>query len=109
MNLYVKAENKFNNYYVNQDKYRKVIYNKDSKEVKFETLNKSAQLIYIKFKQQYDYEIEVKDNLETLLDNEYDYHLLYLVDNNPIIKSGFIFIDQRYRANAHSINIEEVE
>ena len=107
--LYELFKIKFSDYYINQDKYRKVIYNKDSKEVKFETLNKSAQLIYIKFKQQYDYEIEVKDNLETLLDNEYDYHLLYLVDNNPIIKSGFIFIDQRYRANAHSINIEEVE
>lgn len=100
---------KFSDYYINQDKYRKAIYNKNSKEIKFETLNKSAQLIYIKFKQHYGYEIEVKDNLETLLDNEYDYHLLYLVDSNPIIKSGFVFIDPKYKASAHSINIEEVE
>lgn len=107
--LFELFKNKFNDYYINQDKYRKVIYNNTLKEIQFETLNKSAQLIYIKFKQNDDYEIEVMDTLHTPLDNEYDYHLFYLVDNNPIIKSGFVFIDSKYKINTHSITIEEAE
>ncbi len=107
--LFELFKNKFNDYYINQDKYRKAIYNKTSKEITFETLNQSAQLIYVKFKQNYDYEIEVKNSLHVSLDNEYDYHLLYLVDDNPIIKSGFVFIDSTHKANEHSIIIEEVE
>ncbi|MEG1494736.1 MAG: hypothetical protein RR406_00330 [Bacilli bacterium] len=100
---------KFNEYYINQDKYRKVFYNKNENKISFETLSKNAQLVNIKFKQNYNYEIEVKDELSTTLDTEYDYHLVYLIDSNPIIKSGFIFIDSGYKANAHSISIEEVE
>lgn len=107
--LFELFKNKFNDYYINQDKYRKVIYNNTLKEIQFETLNKSAQLIYIKFKQNDDYEIEVMDTLHAPLDNEYDYHLFYLVDNNPIIKSGFVFIDSKYKINTHSITIEEAE
>lgn len=102
-------EIKFNDYYVNQDKYRKVIYNSTTNTVTFESLNKNAQLVNIKFKNNYDYSIEIKDDLSITIDNEYDYNLIYLVDNNPVIKSGFIFIDNKNKALAHSITLEEVE
>lgn len=99
---------KFNDYYINQDKYKKAYYNHNDRKVKFETTSKNAQIVNIKFKKNHDYSIEVKDDLSIVLDSDYDYNLIYLVDNNPLIKSGFIFIDNRDKVTSHSIIIEEV-
>ena len=100
---------KFEDYYINQDKFKKVYYNRQKKNIKFDTSNKNTQLINIKFKRNHDYVIEVIDDLSITLDNEYDYNLLYLIDSNPMIKSGFVFINSNGQIMSHSIAIEEVE
>lgn len=106
--LYELFKIKFNDYYINQDKFRKVYYNKENNSVKFDTYSNNAQLVNIKFKKNYDYAIDVINDLSITLDNEYDYNLLYLIDFNPMIKSGFVFINNKGQAQSHSIAIEEV-
>lgn len=98
---------KFNDFYINQDKYKKAYYNKNNNQLSFDS-DSSSQLIHIKFKQNQDYEIEVKNELSTIVNNEYNYNLFYIINKNPSIKSGFILIDNKNNVMTHSITVEEV-
>lgn len=95
---------KFNDLYINQDKYRTVTY--DGAKVKFDNFN-NAQIIHIGFKRDSDYIIEVIDKDTMIIDNNYLYNLYYVIDNNPVIKSGFILIANE-KATSHLIRLEEI-
>lgn len=95
---------KFNDLYINQDKYRTVTY--DGAKVKFDNFN-NAQIIHIGFKRDSDYIIEVIDEDTMIIDNNYLYNLYYVIDNNPVIKSGFILIANE-KATSHLIRLEEI-
>lgn len=94
---------KFNDIYVNQDKYRMV--EKTANELKFDNFE-DAQIIHVGFKRDMPYTIEVSNNSTIAIDNNYDYNLYYVVDNNPIIKSGYV-LTHGNKAIAHSIRLEE--
>lgn len=106
-NLFELFKLLFNDYYINQEKYKKVIYRKKENTVEFES-NTPSQLVNIKFKKNQDVSIEVHNKLNITIDNSYDYNLLYLISNNPSIKSGFVLIDKNNNIWNHSILIEEV-
>ena len=95
---------KFNDLYVNQDKYRTVTY--DGAKVKFDNFN-NAQIVHIGFKRNSDYIIEVVDEDTMIVDNNYLYNLYYVIDNNPVIKSGFVLIANE-KATSHLIRLEEI-
>ena len=95
---------KFNDLYVNQDKYRTVTY--DGAKVKFDNFN-NAQIVHIGFKRDSDYIIEVVDEDTMIVDNNYLYNLYYVIDNNPVIKSGFVLIANE-KATSHLIRLEEI-
>lgn len=95
---------KFNDLYINQDKYRTVTY--DGVKVTFDNFN-NAQLVHIGFKKDSDYIIEVIDEDSMIVDNNYLYNLYYVIDNNPVIKSGFVLIANE-KATSHLIRLEEI-
>lgn len=95
---------KFNDLYVNQDKYRTVTY--DGTKVKFDNFN-NAQIVHIGFKRDSDYIIEVVDEDTMIVDNNYLYNLYYVIDNNPVIKSGFVLIANK-KATSYLIRLEEI-
>lgn len=94
---------KFNDLYINQDKYRSVSINNE--EIRFNEMT-NGQIVHIGFKQGLDYKIEVIDSNSAMLDKTYDYNLYYVIDNNPIIKSGFVLIASN-EVLTHSIRLEE--
>lgn len=95
---------KFNNFYINQDKYRTVIY--DGEKVKFDNFS-NAQIVHIGFKKNSDYVIEVVNEDTILVDNNYLYNLYYVIDNNPAIKSGFVLISNN-KATSYLVRLEEI-
>ena len=95
---------KFNNFYVNQDKYRTVVY--DGIKLKFDNFN-NAQIVHIGFKKDGDYIIDVVNEDTVIIDNIYLYNLYYVIDNNPIIKSGFVLINND-KATSYLIRLEEI-
>ena len=98
-------KHKFNSYYVNQDKYRTVSYN--NQEIQFNNMT-NGQLVHIGFKKEYGYEINVIESNKTLVNtNDYAYNLYYVIDNNSIIKSGFVLIDNK-QVKTHLIRLEEL-
>lgn len=99
-------KNQFNDYYVNQDKYKKVIYNKSSNKLIFDT-STSSQLVGIRFKKNEEYNIEVFDSNSIIVDNTYDYSLYYMIHDSYFIKSGFVLIDKQGNILNHSIAVEE--
>lgn len=94
---------KFNDLYINQDKYRLV--KKINNELKFDNFY-NAQIVHIGFKKDMPYTIEVSSNDSIAIDNGYDYNIYYVIDNNPIIKSGYVLTDYN-NVIAHSIRLEE--
>ena len=42
-----------------------------------------------------------------IVDNNYLYNLYYVIDNNPVIKSGFVLIANE-KATSHLIRLEEI-
>ena len=98
-------KNKFNNYYVNQDKYRTITYR--NQEIEFNNMT-NGQLVHIGFKKEYGYEINIIDSNKTFVNtNDYAYNLYYVIDNNSIIKSGFVLIDNK-QIKTHLIRLEEL-
>lgn len=102
-------KNKFNDIYINQEKYKKVYYHKDTNKIEFETTGNSSQLVNVKFKKNQECQITILDNLIDTIDNNWDYNLYYAIYENPSIKSGFILIDKENNISSHSIAIEEVK
>ena len=74
--------------------------------VKFDNFN-NAQIVHIGFKRDSDYIIEVVDEDTMIVDNNYLYNLYYVIDNNPVIKSGFVLIANE-KATSHLIRLEEI-
>lgn len=93
---------KFNDLYVNQDKYRTVKYSEN--KLKFDNFN-NAQIVHIGFKKNIDYVVEVISEDTVSLNNEYTYDLYYVIDNNPVVKSGFVLIANN-KAVSHLIRLE---
>ena len=108
LSLFELFKIKFNDYYINQDKFKKAIFNKENNNIKFDTYGTNVQIVNVKFKKNYDYVIDIVDDLSITLDSEYDYNLIYIIDSNPMIKSGFIFINNKGQIQSHSITVEEV-
>lgn len=104
--IYELFKIKFNDLYINQDKYRRAIYDNKTKELKFDNAN-NAQIVHIGFKQGVNYKIEVLNNESVVVDNTYDYNLYYVIDSNPIIKSGFVLIAEN-NILSNSIRLEEI-
>lgn len=101
---------RFNDFYVNKDKYKKATFDTNSNKILFNSEDFNSQLIHVKFKQNQEWEIEVKDELSTIINNEYDYNLFYLINkNNPTIKSGFVLINSRNNIMSYNIEVEEVK
>ena len=68
----------------------------------------NGQLVHIGFKKEYGYEINVIESNKTLVNtNDYAYNLYYVIDNNSIIKSGFVLIDNK-QIKTHLIRLEEL-
>ena len=67
----------------------------------------NAQIVHIGFKRDSDYIIEVVDEDTMIVDNNYLYNLYYVIDNNPVIKSGFVLIANE-KATSHLIRLEEI-
>lgn len=97
-------KNKFNDLYVNQDKYRTVKY--DKKNIRFENAVNS-QIVHIGFKKNSDYVINIIDGDSTEINNNYIYNVYYVIDNNPVIKSGFVLISNT-NVQTHLIRLEEI-
>ena len=92
--IYETLKNKFNNYYVNQDKYRTVSYN--NQELIFNNMTSNSQLVHIGFKRESGYEINIiNSNTPIVNNNDYAYNLYYVIDSNSIIKSGFVLINNK--------------
>lgn len=105
--LYEIMKDKFNKFYVNQDKYRKVTYDYNNQKIQFDNFNNS-QLVHIGFKVDKSYKINLLNSDTIAIDKENDYNLYYLIDNNPVIKSGFILINNNGKVLTHSIRMEEI-
>lgn len=103
--IYETLKNKFNNYYVNQDKYRTVSYN--NQELIFNNMTSNSQLVHIGFKRESGYEINIINSNKTIVNNnDYAYNLYYVIDSNSIIKSGFVLINNK-QVLTHLIRMEE--
>lgn len=96
---------KFNDLYVNQDKYKTATYNTEKEELMFNNAN--SQIVHIGFKQGLDYKIEIHNSNSVVLDKTYDYNLYYVIDSNPVIKSGFVLIAGS-NILSHLIRLEEI-
>lgn len=105
--LYEIMKDKFNNFYVNQDKYRKVIYDYNNQQIQFDNIN-NAQIVHIGLKANKPYKINLLAPDTIMIDKENDYNIYYLIDSNPIIKSGFIIINNNGKTLTHSIRLEEI-
>jgi hypothetical protein len=71
-------------------------------------MSNNSQLIHIGFKKESGYEINIiNSNTVTVNNNDYAYNLYYVIDNNPIIKSGFVLINNK-EALTHLIRMEEI-
>ncbi|MGL4877979.1 hypothetical protein [Paraclostridium dentum] len=99
-------KNKFENIYINQDKFRKVIYSPETNQLLFENKN-NAQIIHIGFKSGVGYSKQYTDNDSIILNKDNDIDVYYLVDINPMIKSGYVMIDNKNNIVTHSIKLEE--
>lgn len=103
--IYDVLKNKFNSYYVNQDKYRTVTYN--NQELEFNNMT-NGQMVHIGFKKDSKYEINVINSNKTVVNNsDYAYNLYYVIDNNSVIKSGFVLISDK-QTLTHLIRLEEM-
>lgn len=105
--VYEILKDKFNKFYVNQDKYRKVIYDYNKEQIEFDNF-KNAQLVSIGFKEGKAYKIDLLDSSTITIDKDNDYNLYYVIDNNPVIKSGFILVNRNGNILTHSIRLEEI-
>lgn len=100
---------KFNDFYINQEKFKKAYYDNSIKKITFDMDNNFSQLVNIRFKQNQPYEIEIKNGSSFTINNDYDYNLFYAISNNSSIKSGFVLIDNKNNVMSHSIMVEEVK
>lgn len=103
--IYELFKVKFNSICTNKEKYKTVIYNTNSRIVTFEEA-KDVELVHIAIKKD-DYKVEVTTDNQSIVDSNYDFNLFYLISSNPVIKSGFILINND-TFKSHLINLEVI-
>ena len=68
----------------------------------------NGQMVHIGFKKDSKYEINVINSNKTVVNNsDYAYNLYYVIDNNSVIKSGFVLINDK-QTLTHLIRLEEM-
>ena len=103
--MYELFKVKFNSICTNKEKYKIAIYNTNSKTINFENA-KDVELVHIAIKKD-DYIIRVIDDNQANANSNYDFNLFYLISNNPVIKSGFVLINNN-TIKSHLINLEVI-
>ena len=103
--IYELFKVKFNSICTNKEKYKTVIYNTNSRIVIFEEA-KDVELVHIAIKKD-DYKVEVTTDNQGVVNSNYDFNLFYLISSNPVIKSGFILINNDI-VKSHLINLEVI-
>lgn len=103
--IYELFKVQFSDIYVVKDKYKDVVYDKETNKVTFNSFLENSQLIHIAIKKN-TYDVNVINSNECEIDDNYDVNILYMISNNPVIKSGFVYIDSNYNAISHLINLE---
>lgn len=94
----------FNTICINKERYNKVEYDKEKKKIKFNNANDSS-LIKIAIKKD-EYKITAINNQDfSIIDDNYDIYIYYLISNNPAIKSGFVLISNN-KQNSYLIDME---
>ena len=103
--MYELFKVKFNSICTNKEKYKTAIYNTNSKIINFENA-KDVELVHIAIKKD-DYIIRVIDDNQANVNSNYDFNLFYLISSNPVIKSGFVLINNN-TIKSHLINLEVI-
>ena len=103
--MYELFKVKFNSICTNKEKYKIAIYNTNSKTINFENA-KDVELVHIAIKKD-DYIIRVIDDNQANVNSNYDFNLFYLISSNPVIKSGFVLINNN-TIKSHLINLEVI-
>ena len=103
--MYELFKVKFNSICTNKEKYKIAIYNTNSKTINFENA-KDVELVHIAIKKD-DYIIRVIDDNQANFNSNYDFNLFYLISSNPVIKSGFVLINNN-TIKSHLINLEVI-
>ena len=103
--MYELFKVKFNSICTNKEKYKTAIYNTNSKTINFENA-KDVELVHIAIKKD-DYIIRVIDDNQANANSNYDFNLFYLISSNPVIKSGFVLINNN-TIKSHLINLEVI-
>ena len=103
--MYELFKVKFNSICTNKEKYKTAIYNTNSKSINFENA-KDVELVHIAIKKD-DYIIRVIDDNQANVNSNYDFNLFYLISSNPVIKSGFVLINNN-TIKSHLINLEVI-
>lgn len=103
--MYELFKVKFNSICTNKEKYKTAIYNTNSKSINFENA-KDVELAHIAIKKD-DYIIRVIDDNQANVNSNYDFNLFYLISSNPVIKSGFVLINNN-TIKSHLINLEVI-
>lgn len=93
----------FSDICVNREKYRKAIYNKKTKNISFDNAE-NAELIQIGIKKD-EYTVFHFNTNNAFVNDMYDINIFYLINQNPVIKSGFVIIDNN-NAKSFYINLE---
>ena len=96
---------KFSNIYVFKNKYKKAIYNKSTKMIEFENAN-DVELVNIAFKKDH-YVVNIINDNKAAINSSYDINIFYLISSNPVVKSGFIIVDND-RIDSHLIDLEVI-
>lgn len=90
---------------INKEKYKKAIYNSKEKIISFNE-EENSQLIQICIKRDM-YNVFSYDSNKAIFNDNYDINIFYMINNNPVIKSGFVIIDNT-NAKSYNINLEVI-
>lgn len=97
---------KFAYIYIFDNKYRKATYNKITKIVEFKNTT-DIELVHIAIKKD-DYTVNIINDNKTVINGSYDINIFYLISSNPVVKSGFVIIDNNDRADSYLIDLEVI-
>lgn len=90
---------------INREKYKKAIYDTRTKTIVFNK-ETDSQLIQICMKKDL-YNVYHHDSNSAIINDNYDINIFYMINNNPVIKSGFVIIDN-INAKAYAIDLEVI-
>lgn len=103
--LYELFKIKFRESYINQDKYRTVVFDKEKHILSFDSYDDNIQIAHIGIKED-EFNVRIINNSQVETTNDYDCNLYYVIDNNPIVKSGFVLIYNN-QIKTYYIRLEE--